>query len=85
MMKYLFIGGCSKEVGFGTAIKNPIILSLIIALSVSCVILSFMLLKRKCKDAKIRRKFRNVCGQMCRWKRTVSVISNTELENKAAP
>lgn len=74
-------GGCSKEVGFGTAIKNPIILVLIIFPSISFVILSFMLLKRKCKDVKIRRKFQNACGRMCRWRRTVSVISNTELEN----
>nr|XP_058952992.1 immunoglobulin superfamily member 10-like [Pocillopora verrucosa] len=77
-------GGCSK-VGFGTAIKNPIILSLIIALSMICVILSNMLLKRKCKDAQIGRKFRNACGRMCRWRRTVYVVSDTELENKAAP
>ena len=71
--------------GFGTAIKNPIILSLIIALSMICVILSYMLLKRKCKDAQIGREFRNACGRMCRWRRTVHVISDIELENKAAP
>ena len=84
MIKYLFIGGSSK-VGFGTAIKNPIILSLIIALSMICVILSYMLLKRKCKDAQIGQKFRNACGRMCRWRRAVYVVSDTELENKAAP
>lgn len=77
--------GGSSKVGFGTAIKNPIILSLIIALSMICVILSYMLLKRKCKDVQIGRKFRNACGRMCRWRRRVYVVSDKELENKAAP